>query len=517
VRTEVDSTGDELLRLRGLTKRFPGVVALDSVEFDLRRGEVHALLGENGAGKSTLVKCVTGAHVPDDGTIEIEGEPFEFRDAADSSAAGIAAVYQELALVPQLSVARNILLGREPLARPFLGRLLRIVDRRGLEQQAGNALATFGLAEYADRPAGSLGIARGQLIEIARAVCSSARILLLDEPTSSLTATERDQLFENLRRLAATGVGIIYISHRLDEVIAIADRCTVLRDGKRVGTLAGAEMTADRMVELMTGRGLGLAPETEPSPVESERVVLEVRGLSRRPAFEDVSFKVHAGEIVGLAGLVGAGRTEVMRAIFGADPTDAGEVLVEGKAAQISGTADAIEAGIALVTEDRHTTGILPLASVAANIGIAALNAASAPTRIRRRAGLFSPQALLKLASTSINQLGIRARSPRQEMRYLSGGNQQKAIIARWLAVRPQVLLLDDPTRGIAIRSKHEIHELVRTLAQEGAAIVLVSSELPELLALANRILVLRKGQIVAELESHQASESRILRHASVG
>jgi ribose transport system ATP-binding protein len=519
VNGEARSAEARLLTVRGLTKRFPGILALDSVDFDLAGGEVHSLLGENGAGKSTLVKCVTGAHAPDEGTIAIDGRPVRFRNTADAAAGGIGAVYQELALVPQLSVARNLLLGREPLSCSRIGRALKVVNRGRLNVEARRALDMFGLTDYVDRPVGTLGIARGQLTEIARAVSSGARILLLDEPTSSLTPAERDKLFEHLRRLTGTGVGIIYVSHRLEEILTIADRCTILRDGRRVATLGSHELSAERMIEHMTGNPAGWSAEEEAiRGGDTEReVVLEVRRLTRRPAFQDISFQVHEGEIVGLAGLVGAGRTEVLRAIFGADARDTGELLVDRRPASISSPADAIAAGLALVTEDRHLTGIVPRGSVAANIGIAGLNAKAGPTNLRRRFGLFSRTGMTAYAEGWIAELGIRAKSPSQEMRYLSGGNQQKVILARWLAVAPRVLLLDDPTRGVAVTGRHDIHNLVRALAARGVGVVLASSDLPELLVLSHRVLVLRNGRLVAEMERSQANESQIARYAAVG
>jgi len=506
-----------LLGLRDLVKRFPGVVALDLDAFDLHAGEIHALLGENGAGKSTLVKCVTGALIPDSGTIAIRGQVVHFRGTADAAGAGVAAVYQELSLVPELTVARNVLLGREPLHQSKLIRELRIVDRARLQSQARTALTLFDLAEQADQRVSSLSIARRQLVEIARAVSSNAQILLLDEPTSSLTPSERDQLFEHLQRLVRTGVGIIYISHRLDETVSIADRCTVLRDGRKAGTLPRADLNADRLIRLMTGSAQGWSDDKELPSATSDEVVLEVRDLTRRPYFEDISFKVHRGEVVGLAGLVGAGRTELLRAVFGADPRDGGEVLVEGRKTQVASPADAIAAGISLMTEDRHATGIIPLANVAANICIAALNAARGSDRVPRRFGVYSPHALLRLAGKSIADFGIRARSPRQEMRLLSGGNQQKAIVARWLHVKPKVLLLDDPTRGISVNSKREIHRLIRELAREGVGVVVVSSEFAEVVTLVDRILVLRRGRLVLDVPSDQTDEARILRYAAVG
>jgi ribose transport system ATP-binding protein len=493
------------------------VVALHLDEFDLRSGEIHALLGENGAGKSTLVKCVTGALIPDGGTIAIRGEPVHLRGTADAAAAGIAAVYQELSLVPDLTVARNVLLGREPLHQGRLTRLVRIVDRAQLISRARAALSLFGLADEANRRLGSLSIARRQLVEIARAVSSNAQILLLDEPTSSLTPAERDQLFAHLRRLARTGVGIIYISHRLDETVSIADRCTVLRDGRKAGTLLADDLNPDRMIRLMTGSATGWSDDKASAPTVAEQVVLELRELTRRPYFESISFKVHRGEVVGLAGLVGAGRTELLRAVFGADSRDGGEVLVEGRETPVDSPATAIAAGISLVTEDRHATGIIPMATVAANISIAALNARRASDHVRQRFGVYSPRALLRLAAESMTELGIRARSPRQEMRLLSGGNQQKAIVARWLHVKPKVLLLDDPTRGISVNSKREIHRLIRELAREGVAVVVVSSDFTEVLTLVDRILVLRRGRIVLDVPSDQTDEGRILRHAAVG
>ncbi|UNX54228.1 sugar ABC transporter ATP-binding protein [Georgenia sp. TF02-10] len=488
------SPGPELLRVEGLVKRFPGVVALDGISFDLRAGEVHVLLGENGAGKSTLIKCLTGVYHPDEGQIFVDGRPVTITTAAQAEVHGIATIYQEFNLVPQLSVAENVSLGRQP-------RRFGIIDRKAMDRRARSALELVGLDVDLHRPVSTLGVARQQLVEIAKALSLDARVLILDEPTAALTDAEVDRLLGLMEDLREKGVGMIFISHHLEEIQRIGDRVTVLRDGRSVTTVP-ARTDTEELVRLMVGRSIGAQFPRRPSPVGAE--LLRVEGLTSPGKFEDVSLTVHAGEVVGVAGLVGAGRTELLRAIFGADPYQSGTVTVQGRTLPRHDVHAAIRTGLGLVPEDRKAQGLVLGASVEDNLGLAILPAAT-------KAGVVDRGHLRDRARRSVSDLGIRTPSAQATVKNLSGGNQQKVVMGKWLAADPAVLLLDEPTRGIDVGAKVEIYELINALTAAGRGVLLVSSELPEVLGMCDRVLVMAQGRLVGELPREEATQDTVM------
>ncbi|RUL87330.1 sugar ABC transporter ATP-binding protein [Tautonia sociabilis] len=493
---------ETLLRLTGIGKAFSGVQALQGVSFDLRAGEVHALVGENGAGKSTLIKVITGAHQPDEGTMEVLGLPVEENDPVRSRALGIAAIYQQPALFPDLTVAENIALGLEP-GGPL--HLVRWHDRR---RRAKALLDRIGATIDPEVEVRRLTMPEQQLVEIARALGADARILIMDEPTASLGDQEVEHLFAVVRELKAQGVGIIYISHRLEELPQVADRVTALRDGRLVGTRAMAEVDRAELIRMMVGRELSAVfPKVE---VEPGAVVLEVQGLGcRASGVRDVSFFVRSGEILGLAGLVGAGRTETARVLFGLTPADSGTIRLDGQPVRIESPDDAVALGIAYVPEDRRRHGIIPPMSVASNATLATLGAIST-------FGLLDFRKERTLAATMVDRLGVKTPSIDSPAGVLSGGNQQKVALARWLASGPRVLILDEPTQGIDVGAKAEIHRLMGELAKQGMAIVMISSELPEILGMSDRIAVMYGGTIVGTVDRSAASQEEIL-HLALG
>lgn len=489
-----------ILRLTGLTKSFGGVQALADVSFDLRAGEVHALVGENGAGKSTLVKIITGAHQPDAGTIEFAGEIVDGLDPQRARALGIAVIYQQPALFPDLTVAENISFGIE---LPGFWRLVRWNERR---DRAAKLLATVGADVSPDVEAGRLTMPEQQLVEIAKALSSEARVLILDEPTASLSEGETARLFEVIRRLKSEGVGVIYISHRLGELPQIADHVTVLRDGRLVQTAPLVAVTPADLIRKMVGRELSAVfPRMASQPGD---VLLEARRLScRAGAIHDVSLTVRAGEIVGLAGLVGAGRTELAHVLFGLTPADSGQILLQGREVTIGSPTQAAALGIAYVPEDRRRHGVISELSVAANTSLAML-----PTLSRR--GLLDFSAERRLAAAFVDRLGVKTQSVDSPVANLSGGNQQKVALARWLATNPRVLILDEPTQGVDIGAKAEIHRLMNDLSHRGLAILMISSDLPEILGMSDRILVMRAGTIVGEVSRADATQECLLKLA---
>ncbi|ABG03913.1 ABC transporter related [Rubrobacter xylanophilus DSM 9941] len=490
-----------LLEMRGITKRFPGVVALDGVDFELLPGEVHVLLGENGAGKSTLIKILSGAYRPDGGEILMDGRPVEIRSAAEARRLGISTIYQEFNLVPQLTVAENIHLGRQP-------RRFGVVDRGAMERAARELLERLGIRVDPRARVADLGVARRQMVEIAKALGLRARVLIMDEPTAALSEREVRQLFRIVRRLKEEGVGVVFISHHLEEVAEIGERVTVLRDGRLVGRVS-ADAGRDELVRMMVGRSIEEQfPRRRTEPGE---VLLEVRGLGRRGVLRDVSLRVRAGEIVGVAGLVGAGRTELARAIFGLDPADSGEVLVEGRPLEAPGPQEARRRGVGFVTEDRQGQGIVPPLSVAENLALASLE------RYLRGRVLVDRGRLLRRAREIVQSLRIRTPSLEQEIRYLSGGNQQKAVIGRWMLAGSRVLIMDEPTRGVDVGAKVEIYELMNRLTEEGAGILMISSEMPEVLGMSDRVLVMSGGRITGELPAEEATQERVMGLATAG
>jgi ribose transport system ATP-binding protein len=489
-----------LLEMRGITKRFPGVTALDGVDFELERGEVHVILGENGAGKSTLIKMLSGAYQPDKGEILFEGEPVRIPSAAVAQGLGISTIYQEFNLVPQLTVAENVFLGHQP-------RRLGIVDRRRMREEARRLLERIKVRVDPDAPVSALGVAQRQMVEIAKALSLEARVLIMDEPTASLSGQEVQRLFEIVRGLKQEEVGVIFISHHLEEVTEIGDRVTVLRDGKLVGQVP-ATTDHSELVRMMVGRSIeDQFPRRRP---EIGDVLLEVRDLSREGALEDVSLRVRAGEVVGIAGIVGAGRTELARAIFGVDPVDSGEVWVEGRRMERFDPREAKNRGIGFITEDRQRQGIVPPLSVAENLVLASLGKSTS-------LGLVNRGEQRSRAQKMIDELNIRTPGPEQEVRYLSGGNQQKTVIGKWLLADSRVLIMDEPTRGIDVGAKVEIYELMNELTEQGAGILMISSDLPEVLGMSDRILVMAGGRITGELSGEEATQERVMTLATQG
>lgn len=501
----VDS--DTILFARGICKSFPGVQALDDVSITVRRGRLNALVGENGAGKSTLMNILSGVFPQDKGEILFGNHPVSFRNPRDAQQAGIATIFQELNLVPHLSVSENIFLGREPRNR------LGLIDDRKMQSQASALLTTLGLRIKPQTPIARLPVGSQQIVEIAKAMSVDARVIIMDEPTSAISEQEIELLFRLIQQLKARGVGIIYITHKLDELNHIADDLTVFRDGQFIAEKPFAEVSHDDIVRLMVGRDIA-APTRSPSAVGSE--VLTIRNLSlAHPeragdyTVHEAAFTVHRGEILGLFGIMGAGRTELLETIFGLHAhTASGQILVDGKPAAIRSPQDAIRAGIALAPEDRKTDGLVLGMSVVENVSLPSLAGAT-------RLGIVHPARERKLVQPLVERLRVKTKSLSEPVVNLSGGNQQKVVLSKWLAAQPKVLLLDEPTRGIDINAKREIYTLITELAGSGIGIVMASSELPEVLSLADRILVLAEGRITAEFHRKEATEENVL-HAAL-
>jgi len=497
MRRELSRTAVLLLEATAISKSFAGVRALDGVSFDLRPGEVHALVGENGAGKSTLIRIITGAESPDAGQLVVGGQVVKAMDPHASRRLGIAAIYQQPALFPHLTVAENIALTLES------GHAWRRVNWRRRRDSAAALVARIGADLDPDRLVGTLTMPEQQVVEIAKAIGANARILIMDEPTASLSEREVVRLFEVIRRLRDERAGVIYISHRLDEVFQLADRITVLRDGRTVTTQPAAQLSRPDLIRAMVGRDVdAVFPKR---PVSIGDIVLDVRGVScRASGVHDVSLTVRRGEIVGLAGLVGSGRTQLAEVLFGLTPADAGAIALDGRPARIASPADAIGLGIGYVPEDRRQHGVVLELPVAANTTLANLRAVSRRGWIRRRAEQH-------LAEEFIRRFRIKTPSPATEVEALSGGNQQKVALARWLATSPALLILDEPTQGVDVGAKAEIHELMQTLVERGLAILMISSELPEILGMSDRIYVMQAGRIAGMLTRNEATQDRIL------
>jgi ribose transport system ATP-binding protein len=486
------------LEMRDITKRFPGVMALDEVDFELEKGEVHVILGENGAGKSTLIKMLSGAYQPDEGEILLDDEPVSISSAMVAQELGISTIYQEFNLVPQLTTAENIFLGRQP-------RRFGLVDRRKMGEEAHRLLERMKVRVDANALVSNLGIPQRQMVEIAKALSLDARILVMDEPTASLSGQEVARLFEIIRGLKEDEVSMIFISHHLEEVAEIGDRVTVLRDGKVVDRVP-ANTDRSEFVRMMVGRPVeDQFPRQQP---ETGEVLLEVKNLSQEGILEDASFQVRAGEVVGMAGIVGAGRTELARAIFGVDPVDSGEVWVEGRRIKLENPREAKRRGMGFITEDRQGQGIVPQLSVAENLSLASLER-------NISVGLVNRREQRKRARKMIEDLNIRTPGLEQEIRYLSGGNQQKVVIGKWLLADSRVLIMDEPTRGIDVGAKVEIYELMNELTENGAGILMISSDLPEVLGMSDRILVMSEGRITGELPVDEATQENVMELAT--
>lgn len=493
-------TSQPLLEATGLTKVFGGNVVLDGVDLSLAPGEVHAVVGENGAGKSTLIKVLGGVHRPSSGTLRIAGQPVVLRSPHEAMAQGIVAIHQELSLAPHLSAEENIFLGHFPRTR------LGLLDRAHMREATRGLLDRLSIGIDPTLPVGRLSIAQQQMIEIAKAISVKARVLILDEPTAVLDASRVDILFDLVRRLAAEGIAVVFISHHLDEVFRIADRVTVLRDGSRTGTAEVAEVDQGWLVARMIGRGFDAH---EASGRKLGEVALSIQGLSAEPVFRDVSFDVRRGEIVGMAGLIGAGRTEVAQTVFGVRRRTAGRTLLFGRDVRFRGPRAAVRAGLAYLSEDRKAFGLLPNRPVRENVTISSLGRLT-------RWGILGPRRERRVVAATIAEFDIRSPGMETPIRRLSGGNQQKVLLARALAGRPKVLIFDEPTRGVDIGAKREIYKLIEALADDGAAIIVISSEMEEVLRLSDKVVVLRDGRVAAELPRGQATEDSIMRAATL-
>lgn len=494
------SPGVNALHMKDISKVFPGVKALSGVELAVRFGTVHAIVGENGAGKSTLMKILSGAYAPTSGTIQVAGADVRMKRPADAQKLGIRMVHQELNLVPDLTVAENIFLGRMPRRFGFF-------DRGGMVRRAGAILAELGASIDPQQRLGDLTISQQQLVEIAKAYAASPRIIVLDEPTSSLSEHETAALFRILRKMRDDGIAIIYISHRLKEVLEIADEVTVLRDGCMIGTRPASGITAAEMIRLMVGRQVSNVFPKTPSTIG--KTVFSVRGIGDGDRFHDVSFDVRAGEILGLTGLVGAGRTEVARAIFGLARLTAGGIEIDGAPVTITSPAAAARVGIAYVPEDRKGDGIVPAMTVRENISLPVLR------RLANAFGSVRRGAERQLAGTYVKKFSIVPPDGERRIGLLSGGNQQKAVISRWLATDPKVLILDEPTRGVDVGAKAEIHDIIGQLVANGMAVVMISSELPEIMGVCDRVVVMRDGRASAPVAREGLTEERIMQLAT--
>jgi rhamnose transport system ATP-binding protein len=489
-----------LVELRGVSKAYGGVHAVENVSFAIAPASTHALVGENGAGKSTLVKILTGVVSPDAGAVLVDGEPRSIGDPSAAHRLGIVAMYQEPTVFEDLTVAENVFAGRHPRRR------LRTVDWKAMRRDAGRILAEIGADFAPDAPVRGLSVADRQLIEIAKALSSSARLLIMDEPTAALSLQEVDNLFAVVRRLHDRGVSVVFITHRLEEVSGISDTVTILRDGRHVQTGPTAELSHGEMIRLMVGRPLdALFPKEE---AEIGEPVLRAEGLTRRGVFSDVSFEVRRGEIVGLAGFVGSGRTEVARCIFGIDRLDAGRLEIEGRPFRPRSPRAALRRGLAYLPEDRLRQGLVQPMSIERNTTMAVLPEVSP-------GGLVRPWRERRLARSFIERLRIKASSPAQVVRSLSGGNQQKVVLSKWLAAKPRILILDEPTHGVDVGTKADVHRTISNLAAQGLAILLISSELPEILGMADRVLVIREGRLVGELARDVATQELIVEAAA--
>ncbi|EGO62845.1 putative sugar ABC transporter ATPase [Acetonema longum DSM 6540] len=491
-----------LLNMTGIAKTFPGVKALQDVELSLQAGEIHALLGENGAGKSTLMKILSGVYSKDAGEIRINGAPAEISDPRAAADLGISIIHQELNLIPGLTVMENIFLGREP------SRKLGFIDWDEMERRTSGLLAELGTAISPEDLVADLSIGEQQMVEIAKALSYKTKILIMDEPTAALTDRETERLFAIIRQLAAAGAGIIYISHRMEELFALSNRITVLRDGSYIGTVETKTAAFDQLIRMMVGRDVTVRFPKQTVPIGQE--VLRVENLSRHQVLHDVSFAVRAGEIVGFAGLMGAGRTELARAIFGVDRLDSGTIYVQGEKCTITGPADAIKAGIGLITEDRKSQGLILSLSVGKNITLASLDQYSS-------GGFISSDREGEAIAANIDKLKIRTPGAGQLVKNLSGGNQQKVVIAKWLATQPKVLIMDEPTRGVDVGAKAEIYSIMNMLTEAGVGIVMISSELPEILGMSDRVVVMSQGRIAGELAITDATQEKIMAYAAGG
>ena len=492
-----------LLEMNGIDKRFSGVHALKGVHFDLRYGEVHALVGENGAGKSTLMKVLTGIHQPDAGEITYEGKPYAVKNIGESQNLGISMIHQELNMMNDLTVAQNIFIGREAMAGGF------IIRDGDMVKETEKLFRHIGINIDPTLQLGKLTVGKQQMVEIAKAISRDCKILVLDEPTAALTQSEIEELFTIMTDLKAKGIGMIYISHRMDEINRISDRITVMRDGEYVDTVNTADVTKDDIISMMIGRVVYEDPKTKSEVPKDAPVVLEVRNLTSGKTVRNVSFQLRRGEILGFSGLMGAGRTEVARAIFGADPYDSGEIYVNGKQVFIKSPEDAVKHGIGYLSEDRKRYGLMLIKSVAENTAISSMERYT-------RFGLINDRLLKEEAQAENEKLRTKTPSMEQALKNLSGGNQQKVIIARWLIKNSDILIFDEPTRGIDVGAKSEIYKLMNDLAKQGKSIIMISSELVEILRMSDRVLVMCEGRKTGELDISEANQENIMQLATM-
>lgn len=499
-----------ILQVKGVSKAFPGVQALSDVDFEVYPGEVVALLGENGAGKSTLMKILAGAYQKDSGQIYLNDQEIELTSPHHAQTMGISIIYQEFNLVPTQTVAANIFTGREPLYGGA-GRILKMVNKQEMERAAQEMLDVVGAHVKPTDMIRSLPVAERQLVEIAKALSFDSRVIIMDEPTSALGDEETQNLFKIVRSLKDQGRAVIFITHRLKEVFEIADRIVVLRDGRLVGSVPAQDTSIDGLISMMVGRSLDQMYQKETAEIGD--VVMRVQGLTRYGAVEDVSFELRRGEILGFAGLVGAGRTETARLLFGADALDGGEIWIDGQKVSIHSPEDAIRAGISFVPEDRGSQGLVLLLSVFKNEVLPTMSHFT-------RFGLLDGATLQQRAQEYVSRLNVRTPSLEQKVMFLSGGNQQKVVLAKWLMSNPKVLILDEPTRGIDVGAKSEIYALMSQLARNGIGIIMISSELPEILAMSDRVLVMCEGRVTGIIDRQEATQEAIMayatRHASV-
>lgn len=495
--------------MKHITKKFPGVTALDDISFTIRPGEVHVLLGENGAGKSTLMKILSGAYDPSEGKIVLNGKEYDTLTPKISQENGISIIYQELSVINELSIQENIFVGKL-LEKKVLG--FPVVDNEAMEKRTVEVLKEVGLKTTPKAVVGELSIPQKQLVEIAKAVAFHAKVIIMDEPTSSLTNEEISQLFVIVNKLKAQGKGIVYISHKLNEIIELGDRVTVLKDGTYVGTHEVKDVTEDDLVKMMVGREIK-GTYLRKSEEEENHTILEVKNLTRKDEYvKTISFQLKKGEILGFSGLVGAGRTELMNAIYGADPMKSGEVILNGEVLHIRNTYDALKAGIALVTENRRETGFSPFFNIRQNIAQAK---ALKESKFGGMTGLIDNKMENKIALEQKEAIQIKCASVNQTITQLSGGNQQKVILGKWMASNPKVIIFDEPTKGIDVGTKSEIYKLMRKLAEDGIGVMVVSSELPELLSTCDRIIVFHSGRISGEFTSMEATEENLVRAAT--
>ncbi len=488
-----------VIQVQHVSKSFGGVQALKDVNFEIFPGEVHALLGENGAGKSTLIKIITGVQQPDRGQLFLDGQPTHFTSPREAQTQGIAAIYQEPSLFPDLDIAENILVGRQPAGRWG-------VNWKQMYQEAGALLKLLGLSLDPRTKARELSVAQQQLVEIARALSINAKVLIMDEPTSSLTQGEVDELFTIVRQLRATGTAIVFISHRLEELFSLADRVTILRDGSFIDTRPMADVTTEELIRMMVGRSLDQLFPKQTVPVG--KVVLEVEHLGVEGSFSDLSFELRQGEIVGMAGLIGAGRTNLARALFGTEPATTGTIKLDGKVVTIKNPQTALALGIGYVPEDRKEHGLVLAMSIAENVTLPVL--AKFATL-----GWLNVKGERQTASEASRQLEVKMTGVAQKAGQLSGGNQQKVVLAKWLGTKPRVLILDEPTRGIDVGTKAAVHHLMSSLAAEGMAILMISSELPEVLGMSDRILVMRGGRLTGHFSRAEATPEKLMAAAT--